>query len=96
MNYWADGAHVQRAKAPIKKAFKYINQIPDKDKYLVRFVKTLTDSGWGKAALNILREMEKVYPNDKEMIYNIGDSHPTCPAAHECLPHRLPATLHPA
>ena len=61
-----------QAKEPIKMAFQYIDQIPDKEKYLVRFVKTITDSGWGEAGLKILREMEIVYPNDKEMIYNIG------------------------
>jgi tetratricopeptide (TPR) repeat protein len=63
----------QRAKEPLSKAFVYIDKIPDKEKYLVRFVNTMLDSGWGNPALKILREMEKLYPNDKEMIYNIGD-----------------------
>jgi tetratricopeptide (TPR) repeat protein len=71
INYWEN--NLQRAKEPINKAFRYIDNIPPKEKYLVRFVKTSIDSGWGEAALKILREMEKVYPNDKEMIYNIGD-----------------------
>jgi serine/threonine protein kinase/Tfp pilus assembly protein PilF len=71
INFWEDDP--QRAREPINKAYKYIDQIPDKEKYLVRFVKTSNDSGWGEAALNILREMEKIYPDDKEMMYNIGD-----------------------
>jgi serine/threonine protein kinase len=63
----------EQAGVEIDKAFKYIDQIPDKEKYLVRFVKTTVDSGWGEAGLKILRDMEKVYPDEKEMIYNIGD-----------------------
>jgi len=63
----------ERAKEPIRKAYRYIDQIPEKEKYLVRFVKTINDSGWGEAGLKILRDMEKVFPDDKEMIYNIGD-----------------------
>jgi len=62
-----------QAKIPLEKAFKYIDQIPDKEKYLVRAVKAFVDSGWGEAALDILREMEKIYPDEKEMLYNIGD-----------------------
>jgi tetratricopeptide (TPR) repeat protein len=62
-----------RAKEPINMAFKYIEKIPDKEKYFVRTVKVCIDSGWGDAALNTLREMEKIYPGDKEMMYNIGD-----------------------
>jgi serine/threonine protein kinase len=65
--------HYPQAKEEIDKAYKYIDQIPDKEKYLVRFVKTVVDSGWREAALNILREMEKIYPDDKELLYNIGD-----------------------
>jgi len=70
MNWELDFKH---AKTPINKAFKYINQIPDKEKYLVHAVKTTIDSGWGNASLDVLKEMEQVYPDDKEMIYNIGD-----------------------
>ncbi len=62
-----------QSKIEIDNAYKYIDQIPEKEKHLVRFVKTLTDSGWGKAGLKILREMEKIYPDNKEMLYNIGD-----------------------
>ena len=49
---------------------KYIDQIPDREKYLVRAVKTEIDSGW-KAGIVALREMEKVYPDDKEMLEDL-------------------------
>jgi serine/threonine protein kinase/Tfp pilus assembly protein PilF len=73
MNYWEWETDLERAKEQIYKAYKYIDKIPEKEKHFVHFVKTLTDSGWGNASLKILREMEKIYPDDKEVIYNIGD-----------------------
>jgi serine/threonine protein kinase/Tfp pilus assembly protein PilF len=66
-------ANEEQAKIEIDKAYEFLERIPEKEQYLVRFVKTVVDHGWGLAGLNILREMEKRYPDDKEMIYNIGD-----------------------
>ena len=56
----------------IKKAIRYINRIPEKEKYLTRALAVNSAQGQ-KAALKILEEMEKIYPDDKEMLFNIGD-----------------------
>jgi serine/threonine protein kinase/Flp pilus assembly protein TadD len=73
MYYWEWETDLERAKEQIYKANKYIDKIPEKEKHFVHFVKTVLDSGWGEVGLKILREMEKIYPDDKEVIYNIGD-----------------------
>lgn len=60
------------AEEPLHKALKYIDKIPEKERYLVRAEEIRQRQGFA-AALPILREMEKYYPNDKEMLFNIGD-----------------------
>ena len=56
----------------LERALRLIDRLPERERYLVRAQKAGEDSGWG-GALRFLREMEKKYPNDKEMLYNIGD-----------------------
>jgi len=56
----------------IKKAIKNLNRIPEKEKYLTRALAVNLQDGQ-KAALSVLDEMEMIYPDDKEMLYNIGD-----------------------
>jgi len=56
----------------ILKAISLINRIPEKERYLTRALATNLQEG-RTAAINNLIEMEKMYPNDKEMLYNIGD-----------------------
>ena len=56
----------------INRAMELIDRLPERERYLVRVEKATVDSGW-QAALRVLREMEKEYPDDKEMLYNIGD-----------------------
>ena len=60
------------AKEPMHKAIALINRFPEREKYLARseFVRI---EGSMEASLAILREMENVYPTDKEMTYLIGD-----------------------
>jgi eukaryotic-like serine/threonine-protein kinase len=60
------------AKEPMHKAIALIDRFPEREKYLVRseFVRI---EGSMDASLAILREMENVYPADKEMTYLIGD-----------------------
>lgn len=60
------------AEEPLQQALKYIDKIPEKERYLVRAEDVRQRQGFA-AAFPILREMEKYYPNDKEMLFNIGD-----------------------
>lgn len=60
------------AEEPLHKALRYIDKIPEKERYLVRAEEIRQSQGFA-AAFPILREMEKYYPNDKEMLFNIGD-----------------------
>ena len=68
---WIMGSE-QLAIEPIRKAFAYIDRVPDKVKYLLRAEKALVEEGM-EAGIAILKEMERIYPDDKEMLYNIGD-----------------------
>ena len=62
----------KRAKELIEKALSLINRIPKKEGYLVRAVYENIEKGFSEG-LAVLKEMEQIYPHDKEMIYNIGD-----------------------
>jgi tetratricopeptide (TPR) repeat protein len=60
------------ARVPLLKAFDLIDRIPEKEKYILRALKATVEGGYA-AAIVILKEMENIYPNEKEMLYNIGD-----------------------
>jgi tetratricopeptide (TPR) repeat protein/class 3 adenylate cyclase len=60
------------AREYIKKAMSLIERIPEKERYLVRATNAIEEEGF-EAGIAVLRDMEKVYPHDKEMMYNIGD-----------------------
>ncbi len=60
------------ANEPLAKAMEYIDRIPEKERYMVRAEKAKIESGW-EAAIPILREMEEIYPEDKEMRFDLGD-----------------------
>ena len=68
---WEAGGQ-ERAKASIEKSIANIDRIPEKERYLARAIQAEIYEGF-TAGISVLREMEKVYPNDKEMLYNIGD-----------------------
>ncbi len=68
---WENNSEVIQ-KDHLEMALKYINRMPEKEKYLVRAQNAITEDDY-KAGIAILKEMEKIYPDDKEMIYNIGD-----------------------
>jgi tetratricopeptide (TPR) repeat protein len=62
----------QHSAQYISKAISLIHRIPEKERYLALAQATNLDEG-RPAAIKSLIEMEKIYPNDKEMLYNIGD-----------------------
>jgi tetratricopeptide (TPR) repeat protein len=68
---WA-GFGLGRTNDATPKALSLIDRIPEKEQYLVRALATRSGGSYAEA-VKILREMEKQYPNEKEMVYNIGD-----------------------
>jgi len=54
-----------------------IDRIPEKERYLVKALETRIEYGWRPAgmrdAINILKEMEKLYPDEKDMLFKIAD-----------------------
>ncbi len=68
---WEDESEVIQ-KSHLDHALKHINRMPEREQYLVRATNAIIDNNY-KAGIAILKEMEQVYPDDKEMIYNIGD-----------------------
>ncbi len=68
---WIFGSE-QLEKEMIQKALSLISRIPEKESYLVRAEYARIDEG-SNAGIAVLQEMEQFYPDDKEMIYNIGD-----------------------
>ncbi len=68
---WEAGGQ-ERAKASIEKSMANIDRIPEKERYLARAIQAEIYQGF-TAGISVLQEMEKVFPNEKEMLYNIGD-----------------------
>jgi pentatricopeptide repeat protein len=60
------------AKEPLQKALELMDRIPEKERYYVRAEEARLERGF-MAGVEVLREMEEIYPDDKEMLYNIGD-----------------------
>ena len=60
------------ANEPLQKALHYIDRIPEKERFRVRAEQARQDHGFA-AAVALLTEMEKLYPQDKEMLFNIAD-----------------------
>ncbi|NIT57556.1 MAG: hypothetical protein GWN00_15400, partial [Aliifodinibius sp.] len=56
----------------LESALKYINRMPEREQHLVRAEYAKLKNNY-EAGIAILKEMEQIYPDDKEMIYNIGD-----------------------
>ncbi len=69
-HYWV--SDVVTEMTLLQKAVELTDRIPEKERYLVRALMVATEEGYG-AGLPILKEMEQVYPYDKEMIFTIGD-----------------------
>ena len=65
-------ADPKRSAEYITKGISMLDRIPEKERYLARAQYARIKSGFG-AGIAILEEMKQIYPNDKEMLYNIGD-----------------------
>jgi tetratricopeptide (TPR) repeat protein len=64
--------HPKHSAQYITNAISFLDRIPEKEKYLARALATNLYEG-RREAIEVLAEMENIYPNDKEMLYNIGD-----------------------
>ncbi len=62
----------QVQKVQLQRAVELIDQVPEKEQYLIRADMVRVEEGY-EEGIKSLKEMEKIYPNDKEMLYNIGD-----------------------
>lgn len=62
----------EKARPYIKKALALLDRIPEKERYLVQALDAQLNENFA-AGIAILKEMEKIFPNEKEMLYNIGD-----------------------
>lgn len=56
----------------LEKALTLTDRLPEKERFLLHALKAEDDGDFTKA-VHMLKEMEKNYPDDKEMMYNIGD-----------------------
>ena len=57
----------------LAKAFAFIDQLPEKERYLLGAEKAKIDSGYS-AAISILRKMEQQYPRNKELLFKLADN----------------------
>lgn len=69
---WSRGDAGAGGNPALHRAIMLIDRLPEKEQYLLRALKAEQAGSWAEG-IGILREMEKIYPDDKEMIYNIGD-----------------------
>ena len=59
-------------RTALKKAMALLDRIPEKESYLVRAHNARLEKDF-TAGIRILKKMEEVFPNDKEMLFTIGD-----------------------
>ncbi|NIM65444.1 MAG: protein kinase [Candidatus Latescibacteria bacterium] len=59
-------------RAQLQRALALVQRLPEKHRYLLRAQNAVAVEGL-QEGVKILKEMEKIYPNEHEMIYNIGD-----------------------
>jgi tetratricopeptide (TPR) repeat protein len=69
--WWQSNQEGERAE--LAKAFALIDRIPERYRYHLRAQGAMADREGLEAARAILLEMERFYPQDKEMLYDIGD-----------------------
>jgi len=70
--WWARG-RADDARKHIAYAVDNLNRLPLKERFLVRALKAALDDGF-EAQLPVLTEMRALYPDDKEMLFGLGDA----------------------
>jgi tetratricopeptide (TPR) repeat protein/tRNA A-37 threonylcarbamoyl transferase component Bud32 len=69
---WWSRHELEAAESHVKRAMASIDRIPEKERYLVRALNASLEDGF-QAGMPYLRDMQKLYPDDKEMLFGIGD-----------------------
>ena len=59
------------AKEPLSKAVKYLDRTPERERYLVQAIHAYFKDG-ANAAIDTLKRMEPLYPDDKRMYLGLG------------------------
>jgi tetratricopeptide (TPR) repeat protein/predicted Ser/Thr protein kinase len=70
--WWARGQQ-EVARRHVAYAMGNLQRIPVKERYLVRALSAGLEQGF-TAQIPILREMRRLYPDDKEMLFGLGDA----------------------
>jgi tetratricopeptide (TPR) repeat protein len=70
--WWARGQQAV-AQRHVAYAMRNLQRIPVKERYLVRALSAGLDQGF-EAQIGILRDMRRFYPDDKEMLFGLGDA----------------------
>ncbi len=70
---WWSRQNAVQATRHIDYAIAHLDRIPLKERYLVRALKVALDDGF-EAQLPVLKEMRTLYPDDKEMLFGLGDA----------------------
>ncbi len=61
-----------RAEEPIRKAMQYIHKVPEKERYMVQAEYAQIEGNTAKA-IAIWKDLLKLYPEEKEALYEVGD-----------------------
>jgi tetratricopeptide (TPR) repeat protein len=72
VEWWTRGRR-EETQRHIRYALDHLDRIPQKERYLVRAIQVSLDSGF-EAQLPVLKEMRALYPDDKEMLFGLGDA----------------------
>jgi tetratricopeptide (TPR) repeat protein len=70
---WWSRQNAEQAKHHIAYAIAHLDRIPMKERYLVRALNVALYDGF-EAQLPVLTEMRTLYPDDKEMLFGLGDA----------------------
>ncbi len=70
--WWSRGMQ-SVARKHVAYAMRNLQRIPERERYLVRALSAGLEQGF-EAQIVILREMRRLYPDDKEMLFGLGDA----------------------
>ncbi len=70
--WWSRGSRAETQRH-IAYAIDHLDRIPLKERFLVRALKAGLDDGF-EAQIPIYKEMRVLYPDDKEMLFGLGDA----------------------
>lgn len=70
--WWSRGMQ-SVARKHVSYAMRNLQRIPERERYLVRALSAGLEQGF-EAQIGILREMRRLYPDDKEMLFGLGDA----------------------